>query len=138
MPPEEVSLPEIDTPRATIYELAAFIARAIDEEERVSALTKDYLDRLYEEVGNEEEAASAIIGYIQSRHNWEMEVLADKGEVEKILYDDYSLFDEQIWEKVLNSEAFSDMHHEVHEISVSYIKDAIDEVLDDDDAEAGH
>ena len=129
--PEELSLPEIDAPPSTLYELASFIARAINEEERVTALAKDHLDRFYAEVGNEEEAASAVLSYIQSRHAWDVELLADKVEVEKLLYDEYSLYDEDIWEKVLNTEAISDLHYAVHKLSVDYLRDAINEVLDD-------
>lgn len=133
--PEELSLPEIDTPKGTIYELAAFIARAIDEEERMAALASDYLDKFYEEVGNDEEAASAVLSYIQSRHKWDVELLAEKVEVEQILYEDYSCFDEDIWDKVMNTNAIAELHHQVHNISVAYIKEAIEEVLDDAEAE---
>lgn len=135
MVPEELSLPEVETPRSTIYELAAFIARAMDEEERMTALAKDYLDRLYAEFPSEEEAASAVLSYIQSRHKWDVELLAEKNEVEQILYEDYSCFDEDIWEKVLDTDAISELHHQVHNISVAYIKEAIEEVLDAADAE---
>lgn len=133
--PEELSLPEIDTPKGTIYELAAFIARAVDEEERMAALASDYLDRFYEEVGNDEEAASAVLSYIQSRHKWDVELLAEKTEVEQILYEDYSCFDDDIWDKVMNTNAIAELHHQVHNISVAYIKEAIEEVLDDAEAE---
>jgi hypothetical protein len=128
--PEEIQLPRIDTPRSTLYELAAFIARAMDEEERVAALAKDYLDKFYEEIGNDEEAASAVLSYIQSRHKWDVELLAEKAEVEHILYDEYSMFDDLMWEKVLDTEAVSELHHQVHNISLAYIREAIEEVLD--------
>jgi hypothetical protein len=128
--PEELSLPEVDTPMGTIYELAAFIAQAMGEEERMTALAKDYLDRLYAEFPNEEEAASAVISYIQSRHKWDVELLAEKSEVEQIFYEEYSYFDDDIWEKVMNTDAISELHHQVHSISVAYIKEAIEEVLD--------
>lgn len=134
-PPEEIVLPEIDTPRSTLYELAAFIARAMDEEERMSALAGDYLDKFYDEVGNEQQAASAILSYVQSRHKWDMELLAEKTEVEQILYEDYSCFDDDIWEKVMNTEAMSELHHQVHALSVTYIKEAIEEVLDEADTD---
>lgn len=133
--PEELSLPEIDTPKGTIFELAAFIARAVDEEERMAALASDYLDRFYEEVGNDEQAASAVLSYIQSRHQWDVELLAEKTEVEQILYEEYSYFDDDIWEKVMNTNAIAELHHQVHGISVAYIKEAIEEVLEDAEAE---
>lgn len=127
--PEELRLPEIDISRSTLYEIGSFIARAMNEEERVTALAKDYLDKFYDEVGNAEQAASAIISYIQLRHKWEVELLAEKSEVEQILYESYSVYDDEIWEKVLNSEAFSELHHQVHNISTAYIKEAIEEVI---------
>lgn len=94
------------------------------------ALAKDYLDKFYEEVGNAEQAASAVISYIQMRHKWQIELLAEKAEVEQILYETYSIYDDEIWEKVLNTNAISDLHHQVHTISTAYIKEAIKEVIE--------
>jgi hypothetical protein len=34
-----------------------------------------------------------------------------------------------MWAKVLNTEAFSDMHHEVFKVTQTYIARAVDEVM---------
>lgn len=128
--PEEIQLPEIDAQPHTLFELASFIAQAVEEEMRMASLTKDYLDRLYDKIGSPEDAATSIISYVQRRHGWDVELLAEKREVEEMLFRRYSHYDERIWEKVLNTDALSDLHHEVYKLSQTYIARAIDEVLE--------
>ena len=64
------------------------------------------------------------------RHKWQIELLAEKSEVEQILYETYSVYDDEIWEKVLNTDAISELHHQVHALSTTYIKEAIAEVVE--------
>lgn len=132
--PEEIELPRIDAPYPTIYELASFIAQAVAEEMRMASLTKDYLDELYEKIGSPEDAATSIISYVQRRHGWDVELLAEKREVDEMLFKRYSHYDERMWEKILNTDALSDLHHEVYKLSQTYIARAIDEVLEREDA----
>lgn len=132
---EEVNLPKVPATFDTIFELASFIAQAVDEENRMASVAKQYLDELYEEIGSPDDAATTIISYIQRRHGWDVELLAEKREVEEMLFKRFSRYDESMWEKVLNSEAISDLHHEVYKLSQTYIGYAIDEVLSKEDGD---
>lgn len=101
----------------------------------MASLAKRFLDELYDEIGSPEDAATTIISYIQRRHGWDMEILADRREVEEMLFKRFSRYDEEMWEKVLNTDAISDLHHEVYKLSQTYIGYAIDEVLSEEDVD---
>jgi hypothetical protein len=58
-----------------------------------------------------------------------MELLAERHDVDDALFTRYHTFDENMWAKVLNTEAFSDMHHEVFKVTQTYIARAVDEVM---------
>ena len=133
--PEEIQLPEVLASHSTIYELATFIAQAVAEEARMASIAKQYLDELYDEIGSPDDAATTIISYIQRRHGWDVELLAEKREVEEMLFKRFSRYDEAMWEKVLNTDAISDLHHEVYKLSQTYIGFAIDEVLSEEDVD---
>ena len=97
-------------------------------------ITSEILNELYDQIENEAETATLIISYLQSRHKWDIELLAVKDEVEDMLFARDHIFDEHIWEKVINTTAISDLHHEVYKLSQEFIGYAIDEVLDEEEA----
>jgi hypothetical protein len=66
---------------------------------------------------------------VQRRHRWDIDIIAEGAEVENILLRDYSIFDDEMWAKVLNTDAISDLHHEVYKLGVLYMGRAISEVL---------
>ena len=99
----------------------------------MTSLAKHTLDQLYDEIGSPDDAATTIISYIQQRHGWDVELLAERREVEEMLFRRHNKFDEKIWEKVLNTDAISDLHHETYKLSQTYIGYAIEEVLSEED-----
>ena len=107
----------------------------MEKENELMSLTADVLDRLYREIGGEEETATLVISYLQRRHKWDMELLAERRDVDDILFREHNLFDEYMWDKVMNTNAISDLHHEVYKLSQTYIARAIREVLRKDGAE---
>lgn len=127
--PEEIDLPSTSIPPNLLKQLSEFIANALEKDERLMGVTRGYLDDLYNEVGNEEEAATLIISYIQQRHKWDVELLAERQDVDEILFREHSLFDDHMWDKVMNTKAMSDLHHEVYKLSQTYISRAIRESL---------
>lgn len=130
---EEIVLPSVQIPRDSLKELARFISEAVTKENQMASVAKQYLDELYGEIGSPDEAATTIISYIQRRHGWDVELLAEQREVEDMLFKRFNRYDEDIWAKVLNTDAISDLHHEVYKLSQEYIAKAIDEVLDEED-----
>lgn len=133
--PKEIKLPETSIPKDLFRELVEFLQNAMEKENELMSLTTDVLDRLYREIGDEEETATMVISYLQRRHKWDVELLAERRDVDDILFRDHNLFDEHMWEKVMNAQAISDLHHEVYKLSQTYIARAIREVLRKDGAE---
>ena len=127
--PKEIKLPETSIPKDLFRELVEFLQNAMEKENELMSLTTDVLDRLYREIGDEEETATMVISYLQRRHKWDVELLAERRDVDDILFRDHNLFDEHMWDKVMNAQAISDLHHEVYKISQTYIARAIREVL---------
>ena len=133
--PKEIKLPDTSIPKDLFRELVEFLQNAMEKENELMSLTADVLDRLYREIGGEEETATLVISYLQRRHKWDMELLAERRDVDDILFREHNLFDEYMWDKVMNTQAISDLHHEVYKISQTYIARAIREVLLKDGAE---
>ena len=127
--PKEIKLPNTSIPKNLFRELVEFLQNAMEKENELMSLTADVLDRLYQEIGGEEETATLVISYLQRRHKWDVELLAERRDVDDILFREHSLFDEYMWDKVMNTQAISDLHHEVYKISQTYIARAIREVL---------
>jgi hypothetical protein len=133
--PKEIKLPDTSIPKDLFRELVEFLQNAMEKESELMSLTTDVLDRLYREIGGEEETATLVISYLQRRHKWDMELLAERRDVDDILFREHNLFDEYMWDKVMNAQAISDLHHEVYKLSQTYIARAIREVLRKDGAE---
>jgi hypothetical protein len=133
--PKEIKLPDTSIPKDLFRELVEFLQNAMEKENELMSLTTDVLDRLYQEIGGEEETATLVISYLQRRHKWDVELLAERRDVDDILFRDHNLFDEYMWDKVMNTQAISDLHHEVYKLSQTYIARAIREVLSKDGAE---
>jgi hypothetical protein len=133
--PKEIKLPDTSIPKDLFRELVEFLQNAMEKESELMSLTADVLDRLYREIGGEEETATLVISYLQRRHKWDMELLAERRDVDDILFREHNLFDEYMWDKVMNTNAISDLHHEVYKLSQTYIARAIREVLRKDGAE---
>jgi len=133
--PKEIKLPDTSIPKDLFRELVEFLHNAMEKENELMSLTADVLDRLYREIGGEEETATLVISYLQRRHKWDVELLAERRDVDDILFREHNLFDEYMWDKVMNTNAISDLHHEVYKLSQTYIARAIREVLRKDGAE---
>ena len=93
------------------------------------SLTAEVLDELYRQIENDDVAASHIISYVQRRHFWDVELLAERRDVDEMLMAKHNIFDEHMWDKVMNTTAISDLHHETFKLSQKYIELAIKEVL---------
>jgi len=133
--PKEIKLPDTPIPKDLFRELVEFLQNAMEKENELMSLTTDVLDRLYREIGGEEETATLVISYLQRRHKWDVELLAERRDVDDILFREHNLFDEHMWDKVMNAQAISDLHHEVYKLSQTYIARAIREVLRKDGTE---
>lgn len=126
---KKIELPSVSIPSSILKEIAEFVQNAMEKENRLMSLTTEVLDALYRQIENDEEAATYIVSYLQRRHHWDIELLAERRDVDEMLMRSHNIFDEHMWEKVINTTAISDLHHEVYKISQKYIARAIKEAL---------
>lgn len=110
-----------------IYELMRYMTNADRRDEVINQTVRDYLDELFEEFG--EDCVVPILSYVQLEMGWDLEILMDKREAEDALMSQHSIFDDEIWRKVLNTRAVNEFHHAVYRLSQTYLNDAIAEVL---------
>ena len=130
---EKIEFPPVAIPKDLLKELSNFVQNALAKENKLMSFTAEVLDELYRELGTEEEVcASHIVSYLQRRHKWDVELLAERKDVDEMLYTQHNIFDEHMWDKVMNTNAMSDLHHEVFKLSQTYISRAINEVLTKD------
>jgi hypothetical protein len=126
---EKIELPAINIPKDLLRELAEFVQNALEKENKLVSLTADVLDDLYRQIEDDDVTASHIVSYLQRRHYWDVELLAERRDVDEMLMARHNLFDEHMWDKVMNTIAISDLHHETFKLSQKYIARAIAEVL---------
>lgn len=126
---KRIELPQTSMPKDLLRELSEFVQNALEKENKLMSLTAEVLDELYRQIENDDVAASHIISYVQRRHFWDVELLAERRDVDEMLMAKHNIFDEHMWDKVMNTTAISDLHHETFKLSQKYIELAIKEVL---------
>lgn len=126
---KKIELPSLNIPKDLLRELSEFVQNALEKENKLVSLTAEVLDELYREIDDDDIAASHIISYLQRRHYWDVELLAERQDVDEMLMTKHNIFDEHMWDKVMNTTAISDLHHETFKLSQKYIARAIAEVL---------
>jgi HEPN domain-containing protein len=126
---KRIELPQTSMPKDLLRELSEFVQNALEKENKLMSLTAEVLDELYRQIENDDVAASHIISYVQRRHFWDVELLAERRDVDEMLMARHNIFDEHMWDKVMNTTAISDLHHETFKLSQKYIELAIKEVL---------
>ena len=126
---KRIELPQTSMPKDLLRELSEFVQNALEKENKLMSLTAEVLDELYRQIENDDVAASHIISYVQRRHFWDVELLAERRDVDEMLMARHNIFDEHMWDKVMNTTAIYDLHHETFKLSQKYIELAIKEVL---------
>lgn len=127
---EEELLPvDLPTPEETFtYLVSQFFIEADRKEKRVNKDVIRALDKVFDKHG-EEYSAIAVMAYISRRKGWDIEILMEQHEVEDYLMKEYNLFDDDIWLKVIGTNAMSDLRREVFALSQTYLIRAVQEVL---------
>jgi len=110
-----------------IFQVMSYMIEADRRDALVNETVRDYLDELIEDFGDE--CVIPIISYIQRYMGWDMEILLEQSDVENFLMKNHSLFDEDMWLKVLNTKAINEFHSAVFRLSQTYLSDAVAEVL---------
>jgi hypothetical protein len=109
--------------------ISQFFMEADRKEKQVSQDVVRALSRIYDKHGDDYSSV-AIMNYVGRRMGWDMEILMEKYEVEDHLMNTYHLFDDEIWLKVLGTNAMSDLRREVFSLSQTYLARAVREVLE--------
>ena len=128
---EDEELLPIDLPlpdETFTYLISQFFIEADRKEKRVNRDVIRALDKVFDKHGDDYSAVS-VMGYISRRKGWDMEILLEKHEVEDYLMRAHNLFDDDIWLKVLRTNAMSDLRKEVFALSQTYLARAVQEVL---------
>lgn len=60
---------------------------------------------------------------------WETEIIAERADVDNVLLNKYGAFDDDMWEKVKDTLAWTELHRAVYEASRYWIEKAVDEVV---------
>mgnify|MGYP006274694859 CR=1 FL=1 len=121
-----IELPELPS-YESVYDLVERMARASDRDDMVNATVRDYMEDMFDAFG--EDCVVPILSYIQMAMGWDLEILLDKQGVEDYLMLRHSIYDEEIWEKVINTLAINELHHAVYRLSQTFLSDAVAEVL---------
>ena len=127
---EEEGLYPLDLPitdQSFAYEVSQFFIEHDRKEKRVFKDVSRVMDRLYEKHGDS--VSFSALSYVSRRQGWDMEILMEKHEVEDYLLQRHNIFDDDIWMKVIGTEAMSDLRREVYKLSQTYLDHAVREVL---------
>lgn len=127
--PVYIALPPVEETADNIFNISEFLCTAAKEGEHLNKIAFSKLNEIYDEIGNDDNAVSTIIGFLQRRHGWNIEILAERADVDRILFEEYNIFDETMWEKVNNSQEILDLHKEVYRASEEYLRVAIANIL---------
>lgn len=66
---------------------------------------------------------------IDNVSEWETEIIAERADVDNILLEKYGAFDDEMWEKVKETLAWTELHRAIYDASKFWIEKAVDEVV---------
>lgn len=125
---EEIELPDVQEANSFIEMLSDFFIEADRKEKRAAIAVKRGLQGILENHG--QPASIAAIHLIQRFEGWDLEILLEKSDVEDYLMKVYDIYDDDIWDKVLNTQAMIDFRRRVYDLSQTYLAVAVQEVLE--------
>lgn len=111
-----------------LEELSRFLVESDKREKRLMNEVGKMLDKAHEKYG--QDASLAAMHYVQRKEGWDMEILLERYEVENHLMEQYNMFDDDIWHKVVGTAAMCDFRRQVFELSRTYLDRAVREVLE--------
>lgn len=66
---------------------------------------------------------------IDNESNWHTEIIAERADVENIMLQKYGAFDDDMWEKIKETIAWTEFHRDIFEASKVWLEKAVDEVI---------
>ena len=66
---------------------------------------------------------------IDNESNWHTEIVAERADVENIMLEKYGAFDDDMWEKIQETIAWTEFHRDIFQSSKVWIEKAVDEVI---------
>lgn len=60
---------------------------------------------------------------------WSSEIVANRSEVDNLLFDKYGAFDDNLWTKVQQTKSWDKMHRQLYKMTRKYLASAVDEVV---------
>lgn len=83
--------------------------------------------KLVADFGNE--ALIDLMFAIDRNMSWSSEILANRNEIDDLLFTRYGAFDQHIWFKIQDTKAWDKMHRQVFKMTKRYLAAAVDEVV---------
>lgn len=120
----DLPMPEMDSFRNLVH----FLIEADRKEKRMNHEVSQLMEPLFDKYG--EDAAISIMNYVQRKQGWDLEILMERFEVENHLMNNYNLFDDSIFLKVLGTNAMYEYRRKVFSLSQTYLARAVREVLE--------
>lgn len=60
---------------------------------------------------------------------WSSEIIANRSEVENLMFERHGAFDDHLWQKVQQTKSWEKMHHQLYKMTKKYLVAAVDEVV---------
>ena len=61
--------------------------------------------------------------------NWETEIIAERADVDNYLLTQYGAFDDEMWSKVKETNAWRQLHYDIFDLSKDGLQKCVDEVM---------
>lgn len=99
----------------------------IDELVFRATFVKRVVKQIHEMLGGD--GLLELLVALDHEGNWETEIIAERADVDNYLLKQYGAFDDDMWEKVKETNAWKQMHYDIFEMTQVRLKECVDEVM---------
>ena len=122
---EPTDLPFVDI--NAVAEIAKFFIDADRKEARMYSEVENALEDLQWQYGTD--LSIALMNYVQRIEGWDLEIITERSDVDNYLLNALSIYDENMFLKVVGTRAMSEFRREIYQLSQKYLPIAVAEIL---------
>jgi hypothetical protein len=122
---EPTELPFVDI--NAVAEIAKFFIDADRKEARMYSEVENALEDLQWQYGTD--LSIALMNYVQRIEGWDLEIITERSDVDNYLLNALSIYDENMFLKVIGTRAMSEFRREIYQLSQKYLPIAVAEIL---------
>lgn len=122
---EPADLPFVDI--NSVEEISKFFIDSDRKETRMNSEVEHALEDLQWQYGTD--LSIALMNYVQRIEGWDLEIITERSDVDNYLLNALSIYDEDMFYKVIGSRAMSDFRREIYRLSQKYLPIAVAEIL---------